>query len=196
MKSTVIFRYSPLYDKILRKKNYGRKRTVILKPFEIVGYIKSVQKQWEKDEEKVLAELTRVTHLKWEERVIVCYVVGNSIPFPDPLTVPAYKNIPDYFVDILIHELIERLFLQPVNQEKMQKVWRHFYSKYKKEPRITKNHIPVHALFSHVMLKFFNKERLERERAWINYLSPYKRSWEIVSAVGYEEILKEFKSFT
>ena len=193
MKASVIFKYSQLYDKILRKVHYGRKRTSILKPSEIPNYIEDVRRLWGNNGERIMAELVKITTLKWEEDTIYCYIVGDSIPFPDPLTVPAYRGMPDYFVDILIHELIERLFLQSVNGAKMQLVWNYFEENYRKELRITKNHIPVHAIYTHIMLKFFNEDRLNRERMWISYLPAYKRSWDIVYKKGYKEIIQKFR---
>jgi len=164
----------------------------MLSPSEILNYIKVIEKLWHKDEGRILRELSKLTHLKWEEDKIFCYVVGNSIPFSDPLTIPAYKNRPTYFIDILIHELIHRLFDHPKNLKKIKRVRKYFYRKYKNENKITRNHIPLHAIYTYILLKFYNKRRLKREIELISYLPFYKRSWQIVLREGYKNIIKEF----
>ena len=74
----------------------------------------------------------------------------------------------------------------------MQEGWDYFFRKYKNETLNTKIHIQVHAIHSHIYLKFFNKKRLERDVKLISHLKDYKRAWEIVQKEGYENIIKEF----
>lgn len=183
----VIFRYSWIYDEIWKKGK--RKHTSEKK---ILNYIKSIEKIWRKYEKSILKELSKITGLKWKETKINCYVVGRCIPFSDPLTMPVYKN-KDYFIDVLIHELIHNLFIQKGNYKKSRKAWNYIFRKYKTETKKTKIHIPLHAFHSHIYFKFFNKKRLERDKKFIKHLKDYRRSWKMVEKEGYENIIKEFR---
>jgi hypothetical protein len=186
----VIFRYSRIYDQTWRKglinnkvKNYPSRR-------QILNYIKKVEKLWRKDERKILRELSKIAHLKWKSKTIACYVVGKCIPFSDPLIIPVYKKYPDYFIDVLVHELIHNLFVQ--NYEKTRAAWSYFERKYRKEPQKTKIHIPLHAIHFHIYLKFYNEKRLKRDIKLISHLPAYKKSWQIVQRQGYQNIIREF----
>ena len=160
----VVFTYSWIYDqnwsiwiktyKISDKSPYPSYRT-------IQSYIENVEKMWRKHEKKILLELSKVTGLKWKSKYILCYVVGKCVPFSKPLTMPIYRKNPHRFIDILIHELIHQLFTQRGNSEKTKKAWEYFYKKHKKYPRKTKIHIPLHAIHSHIYLKFFGEKRLQ-----------------------------------
>jgi len=185
----VIFTYSWIYDQhwkdIQKKKSYHS-------PKKIENFIRKAEKLWRKDEKKILAELSRITGLKWKSKAITCYVVGRCAPFSDPLTLPVMEKYPDYFIDTLIHELLHQLlFVQ--NEAETKKAWDYIFKKYRKEPLNTKLHIPVHAVHSHIYLKFFDERRLKREIKVIRFMPDYKRSWEIVER-SHKEILREFKS--
>ena len=188
----IIFKYSWIYDQhwkeVYKKdKNYPTEK-------EILSYIKKVEKLWRKDEKKILKELEVVSGLKWQEKSIVCYVVGRCIPFSDPLTIKVYKELSlDYFVDVLTHELIHQLFTQNDNLQKSKKAWNYFHRKYKDEDFNTIIHIPVHAMHSHILLKYFGQARLNREIKSLSNLPDYKRTWDIVQEDGYQDIAKEFK---
>jgi hypothetical protein len=100
------------------------------------------------------------------------------------------KKKQDYFIDTLVHELIHQLFAQ--NSEKLRKAWKYIGRKYKKESFRTRIHIPLHAIHTHIYLKFFGKERLKRNVEIMSSLPDYKRSWEIVQKEGYKKIIQEF----
>lgn len=197
----IIFKYSWIYDQIWKEGWIGKKKNSKDYPStrKILNYIKNIEKLWKNDEKKVLIELSRITGLKWKEDKIICYVVGKCIPFSDPLTTPIYKRYSrgyiskDRFIDILIHEIIHRLFIQEgdFKNDKLEKAFAYFRKKYKKENWNTILHIIVYAIHSHVFLKFYSKRRLKRD---VN-LSPtpdYERAWEIVEKQGYENIIREF----
>ncbi|UZE93066.1 MAG: hypothetical protein ACKKMV_02755 [Candidatus Nealsonbacteria bacterium] len=188
----IVFKYSWIYDqnwkewiKIYKKKvkNYPSTR-------KILNYIKKIERLWRKEEKKVLQELSKITHLQWKEKSIICYVVGKCRPFSVPLTMSVYENYPeDYFIDVLIHELIHNLFYQ--NYKRTEKGWEYIYRKYKKESGKTKHHILLHAIHSHIYLKFYDKKRLKRDIDSLP-ISDYKRSWQIVQKEGYQNIITEF----
>lgn len=190
----IIFKYSWIYDQIWKEgqilrtkksKNYPLSR-------KILNYIKKIEKLWKKEEKRIIRELSRVAHLKWKSKLIDCYVVGRCRPFSQPLTMPIYEKYPDYFIDVLTHELIHNLFVQEGNLKKSKKAWQYFYRKYKKDTITTKIHIPLYATQSHIYYKFFNKKRLERDIKLVNFFPDYKKSWQIVRKEGYKNIVNEF----
>ena len=199
----IIFKYSQIYDQLWgermkdKKKNKGYPSSR-----KILNYIKNIEKLWKNDEKKVLIELSRIIGLKWKEDKIICYVVGKSIPFSDPLTTPIYKRhsigyiSKDRFIDILIHELIHRLLVRDFDfYKKLEKACMYFGRKYKEKNWSTLLHIVIHAIHSHIFLKFYNKKRLKRE---IEITSCYpgsisKKSCEIVQKEGYQKIIEEFR---
>jgi hypothetical protein len=199
MISKIRFRYSWIYDENWKRwiKSYEIKSSWIKKPWpseqKILSYISSVQKIWDRQESKILKELSLTSGLKWKSKFIDCYVVGRCIPFSDPLTVGLRKNKDD-FIDTLIHELIHQLFSQKGNFKKASKAWKYLFKKYKKELRTTKIHIPLHAIHAHIFNKFFSKKRLEFEIKSMSKSPAYKRSWETVGSEGYKNIIKEFRS--
>lgn len=186
----IIFRYSWIYDQIWKEALSEKKRKKYLSPRKVLNYIKKVEKLWRKEEKKVLQELTRITRLKWGVKSITCYVVGKCKPFSDPLTMLVYEKYPDYFIDVLTHELIHQLFIQ--NEKKLEKSWYYIWRKYKEETDNTKIHIPLHAIHSHIYYKFFNEKRLKRDIKFISFLPDYKKSWQIVQKEGYKNIITEF----
>ena len=69
----IIFKYSWIYNQHWKEiynkdKNYSSEK-------EICGYIKKVERLWQKDEEKILRELSVISGLSWQEESIICYVV-------------------------------------------------------------------------------------------------------------------------
>ena len=142
---------------------------------------------------KILKELSVISGLKWKKESIICYVVGKCIPFSDPLTIKIYKEYsPNYFIDVLTHELIHRLFTQSENMRKSKKAWSYFHRKYKNEKFNTIIHIPVHAIHAHIILKYFGEKRLKREIESLSHLPDYKKAWDVVRGEGCQNIIKEF----
>jgi hypothetical protein len=185
------FIYSWIYDKTWKEGFFIKKKRLknYPSPLKIEGYLKKVEKSWKKVEKKILTELYRITHLKWKEKSMDCFVVGRCRPFSYPITIPVYEKFPDKFIDVLIHELIHNLFRQ--NFEETNKNFAYFNKKYNKETDLTRKHIPLQAIHTHIYLKFFGKNRLERD---INN-SPridYQRAWEIIQKQGYQNIISEF----
>jgi hypothetical protein len=192
------FRYSDIYD--VRYRNNPRIQETLKKqgktyPSEkrILNYISQIKKEWEKIEKKILTELEKVSGLRWKEKKIICYCIGQGIPFSDPLTMPVSRP-KTYFIDTLIHELIHQLMTQENNLNKSKNAWSYFFKKYKKEEYNTIIHIPLHAIHSHIFHKFFSQKRLNHDYKYIKRLPAYKRSWDTVKKEGYQNIIKEFRS--
>jgi hypothetical protein len=113
------------------------------------------------------------------------------MPFSYPLTMPIYKKYPNYFIDVLTHELIHNLFIQ--NEDKFNKIWKCLGKKYKKESVRTRQHIYLHAIHAHIYLKFYGKERMGRDIRLLNHLPDYKKSREIVQNEGHKKIIDEIR---
>ncbi len=186
----VIFKYSWIYDQIWRdigEKSF--KEIKIPSVEDVKKYLREVEELWQKDEDRVLVGLSKITGIKWKMEVVSCYVVGRCFPIPafsDPLTISVYKE-KDYFVDVLIHELIHHLLFGNIKEIYTDK-------KYSEESQKTKIHIPIHAAHKHIYLTLFNKERLERHIKKMEKMIDYKRAWDIVEKEGYKKIIKEIKS--
>jgi len=99
----------------------------------------------------------------------------------------------NYSIDVLTHEFIHQLFTQSDNIQELKKAWNYFRRKYKNEKFNTVIHIPVYAMHSHVILKYFGEEQLKREIEIISHLPNYKKSWDIVLDEGADNIIKEFR---
>lgn len=191
------FVYSKMYDDRYRnnrniQKILKRRKIKYPSPKKISNYVIKINKIWGKYEKTILKELERITKLKWKENKIKCYVVGQAIPFSDPLTIPIYKNITQ-FIDVLIHELIHQLFTQSGNMKKSEDAWNYVYIKYKKESFKTKIHIPLHAIHKYIYLKYFSGQRLSRDIKDCKHRIDYKLSWKIVQKEGYEKIINEWR---
>jgi|TARA_B100002003_G_C14070969_1_gene515267 hypothetical protein len=188
------FVYSSIYDeRILDHFNKGKSEKIKIASWSKVSkYVKKVEGIWRKYDKKILEELSKKMKLKWSDEVIKCYIVTRSYPFSDPLTMPIYENDYDWFVDVLVHELIHQLFIQKSNHEKSRKSWEYFDRKYRDESLTTRIHIPLHALHKHIYLKFFSEERLKGDRLIMKRYKDYNRSWDIVDEVGSEKIVDEF----
>ncbi len=195
MNPEIEFRYSGIYDARYRnsikiqeflKKNKEKYPSIDT----IEKYISKIKPLWKEHEKKILIGLSKITGLKWKEERIICYIIGYGRCFSDPLTVKLFKNKND-FIDTLTHELIHQIQFQ--NDNKLKKWWKFVYKRYRKESRLTKNHILLHAIHSRLMLDLFGEKRLKREIKNSQKFPDYKRSWDIVEKEGYENIIKEFK---
>jgi antirestriction protein ArdC len=127
---------------------------------------------------------------KWKEYKIRCYVVGKGRNFAFPLTITCWKKKTD-FIDTLTHELIHNLERQNLGK---LKPWRDYVQKnYGSEPKSTKSHLLVHTIHHEILLKFFNKARLNHNIRKSDNMPEYARSWEIVIEEGAKNILKRFR---
>jgi len=184
----IIFTYSSVYDRRYKEMWLKEGKRNYPSPKKVLNYIKKVEKLWRKDEKKVLKELSKITHLEWRAEFIPCYVVGRCRPFSMPLTVPICEK-KDYFIDVLVHELIHNLFTQ--NKERLKKAWNYFNKKYKTKSWTIRLHVLVHAIHSHIYFKFFGEKRLKENIKIISFRPDYKKAWEIVEKEGYNDIISE-----
>ncbi|MEK6928574.1 MAG: hypothetical protein AABW65_01290 [Nanoarchaeota archaeon] len=190
------FRYSWIYDQNMREWSKSMKFGQEKYPNQqkVMEYIPKVERLWRKKEKTILKELSKISKLSWKEKKIICYIVGRSLPFSDPLTLPIYQKHINRSIDVLVHELIHQLFTQEGNTEKSEKSWNYIWRKYKKYSIRTKVHVPLHAIHEHIYKKFFDERRLKIE-IWITKNYPdYKNAWDIVQKEGYKNILQEWRS--
>jgi hypothetical protein len=203
----VIFKYSKIYDRrwqevyILRRNLNSTEQSLLHfypTPEEITTYLDIIKPLWQHEEGKILRALSEITTLTWEAKIISCYVVGQVKAFSDPLTLPVFLNDPTLFIDMLIHELIHQLFMQPGNQKRLQPVWEYINKSYPNETQITKTHIPLHAIHSYLYHTFYTEERRQRDiqRAKKKNAVNYIRAWEIVEQKAYRTIMEDLRSFT
>jgi hypothetical protein len=201
------FTYSAIYDQQVSglMRSYRQKRRDRVEcwfgalgsrgypsPIKILNYLNIVKPLWQEHGNRVLRELARATSLRWQAKEIPCYVVGRCIPFSDPLTMPVFEKCPDYFIDILTHELIHQLFDQEGNGNRTERARKYLDEKFKTESPITRIHIPIHALHAHILLTYFDEARLRREVDLMRFFPNYKRSWSIVQRAGHERIIHDF----
>ncbi len=193
----VKFKYSFVYDGIWQKEQGAQKQPV--KKSEkypsakaTMEFIEILEKLWRPREKDILSELSRVTTLPWVEDTIVCYVVGRSVPFSDPLTIPAYKGYEDFAMDVLTHELIHRIFIQEGNEAREKSAWNYCKKQYGDFAWNTWIHVPVHAIHEHILRTFFDEKRLQREKSFMSTYPDYKNAWDIVEKEGYQTIIDNF----
>lgn len=177
----LILRRSWLYDQALaRKRGYKMPSDRVLDVC-----VQKLGKEWVRYGEKVLKEISRITKLDWQEKEIVCYVTAGVIPYSDPLTLNLRSDI-----DTLTHELIHRILSEPENWKRIKSNWMRLMKKYRNEAQKTKTHIIVHAIHAAILKKLFGEKRLEKAKKTVRD-SKYIRSWTIVDADGYGNIVKE-----
>ncbi len=192
------FVYSWIYDELRRNDPIIAKKLKKINkeypsPKKIKKYIEKIEKIWRNDEKIILKLISKITGLKWREKVIKCYVVGKGKCFSDPLTIRIFKNQLN-FIDVLTHELIHQI--QSQNANKWKKWRRHVDKKYKKEPEATKRHIFLHAVHWKLLLSLYNKKRLNKNIIFHKDTKDYKRAWEIVQKEGYQKIISKFTKIT
>ena len=160
---------------------------------DILEYIKKLENAWSNVGENILSALNEITGLSWYEENVVCYVVGKHIPFSDPLTIPVYALHPiDYAIDVVTHELIHRLLLQPKNIDDTEAKWSKLYEEMDGQSENVIDHVRVHAVHELLYLKLFDEGRLARDKAEVAKLAEYKQAWDIVEERGAQDIVSQF----
>ena len=189
------FRYSEVYNNMYHE-NYTKKDEEKWGKYpsskKIHSMLKNREKVWNKHGKKILNEIEKISGFKWKEKKIICYIVGKTLPFSDPLTMSLENNNIE-FIDTLTHELIHQVQIQ--NEDKFNKAWKGYIVKnFKKENYNCKTHIFLHAIHKEIFLKLFEEKRLEKEiELSKKFPVGYYRSWQIVNKKGHENIIKDFK---
>jgi len=187
------FIYSSIYDWHFRNVWKLRKKKGSYPSSErVIKFLKKAQRYWLKYEKAILAEIAKVSSLKWREKEVKVYIVGKAIPFSSPLTVRVERSLND-FVDTLTHELIHQIFIQ--NEKRLRRVWPYFSKKYGLKSYRALGHTPLYAIHEHIYRKLFSVRRLrkDQEEALTYHLSGYIQAWETVKKEGYQKLIKEFR---
>lgn len=193
------FKYSYIYDELYRQstelnkilKRNGKKYP---SPMEIIEFMNRLEIVWRTEGNKILEEISRLSGIKWKDKIISCYIVGVCRPMSDPLTIKVCNDI-THAVDVLTHELIHCLQIG-ISDKKWAKWQKYLDSKYPRENKVTKDHIFLNAVHMALYLDFFGADRLIRDMWNSNVSNDYKRSWEIVEKDGPDKIVSKFKQIT
>jgi hypothetical protein len=181
----IVFRNSWIYDMMLKPLWPKKFKRPTEKVYDKV--IKELEIEWKKTGRRILKELAAVTKLKWHEKEIVAYITVGVYPFSDPLTLNLYGDT-QHRIDVLTHELVHRILSDRRNWPKYQKNWNKIIAKYKNEAPNTKHHIVIHAIHEHILRKFYDENRLDKETKSVKD-TDYKKSWQIVKKEGYKNII-------
>lgn len=179
--------YSWVYDGVLHE--YHKKKYLKKEYKEGLVRAKRLQKRWDKIEAKVFRAMSKVSGLKWKDKVIDCFIVKYvSMPFSQPMTIWMWQK-GEYLLETIVHELVHQLFIQ--NQGRVKYSDSRIAKKYKKESLNVRIHTPTHAVLKLTLEKVFGKEKTKHFIKAYNHLPEYKKAWQIVEKEGAENIIKD-----
>ena len=161
---------------------------------QILSYIEKIKILWDKQKDEILKEISKLTKFKWNEKKIVCYVVGVGRPFSDPLTIRTYTKSKKRFIQTLTHELIHQI--QRQNKDIYAKWVKYLCEKYPEEKRLTRNHILLSAIHWEILQKLEGEKSVKEEIKKHNDFPEYKRAWDIVVEKSPKNIIKKFYEVT
>jgi Zn-dependent peptidase ImmA (M78 family) len=185
----IVIRQSKVYNVQLKEpENYNP-----LSFQQIENEINKLELLWSKYRTQILNEISKVTGLKWRESQINIYVTDKKSWFSIPLTISVVgmrnQILPSRrLLQVIIHELIHRIWAEQSNWKIISKKREKFLKKYEKEPEMVKAHILLMAILKHIYLELFSKEDLELDIRVSSF--DYKRSWEIVQGSDYKELIR------
>jgi len=186
---TIIFRRAaPLYESMLQ-----RPVDFVMPPEAVFKRkINLLERRWKKQGPSILKELSKITKLQWPEKDIVCYVTaGIPASFSHPLTLKLYED-DDVMFDVVAHELIHRLLNTPQNRSILRRSKAIILKPYHKETNNMQQHIIVHAILTHILLRFFGPDRLKKAEQQ-SKSADYINAWKVVDSIGYRAIIHELE---
>lgn len=192
------FRFSRIYDELFRSdketiKYFEDKKMKYPSKEDIIKFIKTIEKEFNKNKLKILNEISKISGLKWKEQKIIIYVVGSCVPFSDPLTIP-YGYDTEKTIKLIIHELIHQIQIQ--GADNWDKWWNYLEKNYPKETITTKSHIFLNAVDFVVLSEALGEKEANLEIKHYDKLPDYKRAWEIVMKETPKKIIMEFNHIT
>ena len=114
----VVFQYSDIYDdlwkEVMKERSKKSDSWIYHFPFpkeeNIMKFVKHLNGgSWpDKQGKRGLKKIESITGLQWKNKQIICYVVGNCIPFSMPMTVFMTWDKRRFFNNVT-HELIHVL---------------------------------------------------------------------------------------
>lgn len=160
------------------------------------------RKAWKQQEKKIIEGLQTALGVTFYKSVIDVSCAPYFIPKSDPL-IMNFKETPDQFVDVLMHELCHVLLTDNNKHQSngdnptldLIAVWKELFGG--EEDFNVLAHIPVHALSKYIYLDVLHEpSRLERDKKtveeWDNS-DAYKTSWAYVENHDYMEIIKKLQ---
>ncbi len=164
---------------------------------EMQKIVEAYKKAWQPYETKIMKGLCEVTGLEFYQNTVDVYIAPWFRPFSNPMVLGVVHE-PDYFVDLLTHELIHRLITD--NKTIPYETW--FLDDWKKMfgediELHALIHIPVHAIHKAIYLDILNEpKRYERDVEESNKYDAksYLTAWDYVEKYGYKEIIAKLKS--
>lgn len=167
-------------------------------------WTEAYRKEWRKYETKIITALEEVLNAQFYKPVIDVSCAPYFIPKSDPL-IMNFRNEPDQFVDVLMHELCHVLLTdnnviqihKHTNKKNVNlaKVWEELFGKEHDFSALV--HIPVHALSKYIYLDILKEpSRLKRDIDSVKtYVGSevYTAAWDYVDKQGYKEIIGKLK---
>lgn len=152
------------------------------------------QKAWNKIEDKVTPGLEQVTELNFLHSVIDVFVIDptSKNTICTPLIIGGGFE-PREFIYVLVHE-ITHLLLRDNKQgvdwhEVAQKIF------FKREEPAVKDHIITHAVLEAFYTEVMHDtDHIIRDRKYRSGSPAHSRAWDVVTEIGYKEVLEKVKS--
>lgn len=144
---------------------------------------------WIKYEKKVLNAISDVTGLQYKRNEIDVYIVsGNLRTFSRPIVMKSGYS-PDFFVNVLIHELIHCIYSD--NKKLIGKALH-----YPHENHNVSVHVYLNAILKYIFIDVLNEpERLHLDISKVSKSKlGYDIAWDIVEKSNYKALIEEFKS--
>jgi hypothetical protein len=183
------FVYSYVYDNtltnLIKQKYRPNTRKFAL------SYIERLTKAFDKISDKSLAEMSKLSGLKWQKDYIEVYVVKYApYSFSIPLTLKMYKDI-NKSVAVLVHELAHNL----VSQNKARIRYRELFQDYKRYDTDAKFHLIEGSILVLLNKKLFGSKSkgFFKYDNWYGKGMPhsYAKVMDVVSKEN-KEIIKEY----
>lgn len=174
------FIFSPQYQDVL-----GHEREYLAS--QVNDAVEHMRLFWDAQGEKIEQSFKKHIGLSFTQNEIPCYL-NFEVSISDPLSLEITPD-KERMENNLIHELCHVLFTYNfgTNDEFCNK-WMEYY-KASDEPRLTKSHIPVHALHFLVSKDIFP----ERDVTYDSVKPEYKASWDFVLKQSPEKVLESLK---
>lgn len=142
--------------------------------------------EWQKHEEQFFNFLVEKTGLSFKRNIIDCFIVTAT---PRDMSAPLImrsRYTPSEFIGVFTHELIHVLFSD--NKVEKQKG-------YENESSTLRNHVPVFALLDAYFTEVSDEKEILTFLKGLAGNNPknadYKKAWEIVNEVGYQNIIDD-----
>lgn len=193
------FKYAYPLDQERRQLFANKKLTKYPSTKEVKDKIKNWEKLWKKNNKnnKIFKLVIKNTGINIPRDLEVCIFGGGLNAMSYPLIISTTKKngkklSGDEFIEIIIHEIIHRFVADKENNKNIEKYWKTIREEYKKESKLTQNHIIVYALLKVILPEILSKEK---SKSLLNPKHPdYQKALKIVNKKGEDIIIKQFKN--